>query len=150
VYIYQFYNLHSQFAPTDEFFGMVHNSWRIYNPDLKNWILFTAPSSAEKRKWITALERTAEVFPIDRKMCEMAKLITVLSQDNTPSGHNYSASCNTLPKSGKKSKKNSNTMIAKVDADAMLIEVSKLKRPAYSNHQQQSSSQKERTSKFYV
>jgi hypothetical protein len=130
---------------------MVHNSWRIYNPELKHWILFTASSPADKKKWITALERTAEVFPTDRKMCEMAKLITSLSQENSPSGHNYSANSNTLPKSSKKSKgKHSCSNVnAKVDADAMLIEVSKLKRPVYVN-QPNPSSHKERSSKFYV
>jgi hypothetical protein len=127
---------------------MVHNSWRIFSQDLNTWILFTAPSPMEKRKWITALEKTVEVKPADLKMCEMAKLTTLLSEERPQSTH-FSSSSNTLPKS-KKSKGNKHSVNGKIDADAMLIEVSKLKRPNYSAGVQPNHLVKDRASKFYV
>jgi len=137
----------------DEYFGMVHNSWRIFSHDLKTWVLFTAPSPSEKRKWIAALEKSVETSSPDLRMCEMAKLTTLLSaEESLQSQSNYhsqsSSSSNTLPKS-KKNKKHASSGAGgsgKIDTDAMLIEVSKLRRP-YSSGLERN---KDRNSKFYV
>lgn len=130
---------------------MVHNSWRVYSHDQKTWVLFTAPTPADKRKWIASFEKAVEVRDADPRMCKMAKLTTLLSDDIArPQSQHYSASSNTLPKSNKKSKGKHSTN-GKIDADAMLIEVSKLKRPSYIHHTN-STLQKDnhRGSKFYV
>ncbi len=58
---------------------MVHNSWRIYSPERRAWILFTAPSPTEKRKWINALEKTKESIVVDPKLREMAVVTTALA-----------------------------------------------------------------------
>lgn len=131
----------------DQFFGMVHNSWRIYSPERRAWILFTAPSPTEKRKWISALEKTKEDVFVDTKLLEMAVVTSALADsemisNGNPHGHHS----NTLPKSSKKSKAK-HLSVTKVDPDAMLIEVGKLKR---STIYASSTSQREGTSKFYV
>lgn len=133
----------------DEFFGMVHNSWRIYSPERRAWILFTAPSPTEKRKWINALEKTKESIIVDPKLREMAVVTTALADSEMMyGGGSQSHHSNTLPKSSKKSK-GKHLSVTKVDSDAMLIEVGKLKRSTmYTNVNQ---TQREGgSSKFYV
>lgn len=127
---------------------MVHNSWRMYSPERRTWILFTASSPSEKRKWISALEKSKEDIVLDHKLREMAVVTTALADSEmmyggASQGHNS----NTLPKSSKKSKAKQLT-VTKVDSDAMLIEVGKLKRSTmYTNA---NPSAKEGMSRFYV
>lgn len=126
---------------------MVHNSFRLYSHCLKTWILFTASSPAEKRRWITALEMTLTPRTVDPRLCSMAALSAKLSklESNKPVSQNLSSNSNTLPKSKKKGKPNP----VPPTPEAMLIEVSRLKRPNYSTGTLQL--QKEhRSSKFYV
>jgi len=83
-------------------------------------------------------------------MRDMAKLITILSDERPHQPQSsYSSNSNTLPKSSKKYKgkhSSTNGSNGKIDADAMLIEVSKLKRSNYVSQPLN----KERSSRFYV
>jgi hypothetical protein len=123
---------------------MVHNSWRVYRPDKSVWILFTASSPAEKKMWTSALENTCKNYPVDLKMVDMAKItaIKLMLTESQPF-----SSTSTLPKL-KKGRKGST--ISKLDSDAMLIEVGKLRKSGYNPHYQYQGGPSERNSKFYV
>lgn len=66
---------------------MVHNSWRLYNPNKCNWILFTATSPTDKRKWTSALESTTNQaqFFVSIKIREIAKLTQLFTNNATHS-----------------------------------------------------------------
>jgi hypothetical protein len=151
----------------DEIFGSVHNSWRVYSREKSCWVLFTTLTAAEKELWLGIIEKTnrEKLPPVDSRMRDRVKELIVQSsiqQAVVNSQVQTSYQNNTLPKSKKASKgKQSNSNISKVDSDAMLIEVGKLKRNNFnhsnnSNHNNNNNSgsqpmnHKERTSVFYV